>query len=77
MSDRLAHAFRVNVRRRMQQLNVSQVELAEKLGVTQPHVSLMLNGKRNPGLESLEKFADALETTAAKLLDETRLQKSA
>ena len=77
MSDRLATVFRNNVRVRMQQLGVSQRELAEKIGVTAAHVNHLLSGYRNPGLETLESFADALATTPAKLLIEKKLSKSA
>ncbi len=77
MCDNLAEVFRDNVRRRMDQLGVTQAELAERMGVTRPFISHMLTGHRNPGLESLQNFADALDTTAAKLLEEKKLARSA
>jgi len=70
MCDNLGEVFRANVRKRMDKLNVTQADLAEKMGVTRPFVSHMLTGYRNPGLETLKNFAEALDTTAAKLLDE-------
>lgn len=70
MCDDLAEVFRANVRRRMEQLGVTQAELAERMGVTRPFVSHMLTGYRNPGLESLERFAAALDVKACRLIDE-------
>ncbi len=75
MSARLADAFRRNVRERMNALELSQAALAQRLGVTPSFVSQMLSGHRNPGLESLEDFATALEVDASALLAESRPQK--
>lgn len=70
MSDTLAGAFRRNVRVRMGQLGLSQADLAERLDVTAGFVSQMLSGHRNPGLNSLEDFAKALEIDASELIRE-------
>jgi transcriptional regulator with XRE-family HTH domain len=78
MSARLANAFRRNVRERMQQLELSQDELADRLKCGKSFVSQMLNGHRRPGLESLETFAIALGLAEpADLLREKKLAKSA
>lgn len=70
LSDTLANAFRRNTRARMDALGMSQADLAEKLRVTPAFVSQMLSGHRNPGLNSLEDFAAALDIEAAELLRE-------
>lgn len=70
MSTKLANAFRANVKERMAELGINQVQLAAKLRVTQSYVSQMLSGHRNPGLDSLEDFSKALKVEAADLLRE-------
>ena len=45
--------------------NMSQRDLAEKLGVSEVTVSRWLSGDRDPSIETLNKIADALETTAS------------
>ena len=67
-----------HVRERMQQLELSQDELADRLKCGKSFVSQMLNGHRRPGLESLETFAVALGLAEpADLLREKKLAKSA
>ena len=61
MSQRLYTAFVANVLARMAILGLNRVELAERLGCTKAHVSDMLSGRRRPGLDSLESFANVLE----------------
>lgn len=77
MSESLAKAFRRNARERMESLGLSQAALAERLEVTPAFVSQMLSGYRNPGLNSLEDFAKALEIDASDLLRENRGRKIA
>lgn len=71
-SETLAVAFRRNVRERMTSLGMSQAALAARMQVTPAFVSQMLSGHRNPGLNSLEDFARALDTSAADLLVDRR-----
>jgi transcriptional regulator with XRE-family HTH domain len=35
-------------------------EIAEKVGITQPSISRIVNGRINPTLDTLEKIADSL-----------------
>lgn len=51
----------LKVRRRMADVGMTQVVLAEKLGCTQQHVSMILKGKNNLTLETIAKLEDALE----------------
>lgn len=41
--------------------------LAEKIGVAQPTISRIINGKQTPALDTLEKIADALGVEVAEL----------
>ena len=68
MSKRLYDAFCSNVRERMDELDITQSELAENLKVTPSFVSQLLNGHVRPGLETLDNFAKALKCEAADLI---------
>lgn len=57
---RYSYAIAIKVRRRMQELDMTQKQLAEALGCTQQHVSVLLNGKVNMTLETLAKLENAL-----------------
>ena len=72
-SDRLALAFRRNVRERMEALGITQGDLCQRLGVTSSYISQMLSGHRRPGLDSLKNFAQALNIEPADLLREKNL----
>ena len=51
----------LQVRERMAQIRMTQVVLAEKLGCTQQHVSMLLKGKNNLTLETIAKLEEALD----------------
>lgn len=40
-------------------LGLSQSQLSEKTGITQPDISKLENGKANPSIATLKKLADA------------------
>ena len=44
----------------MKELGITQKELAEQLGCTQQHISVLLGGKVNMTLETLAKLEEAL-----------------
>ena len=50
----------LQVRDRMSQIGMTQVVLAEKLGCTQQHISMLLKGKNNLTLETIAKLEEAL-----------------
>ena len=58
---RYSYAIAIKVRRRMQELDMTQKQLADALGCTQQHVSVLLNGKVNMTLETLAKLENALQ----------------
>jgi transcriptional regulator with XRE-family HTH domain len=47
---------------------LNQDQLAERLDMTQSHLSMLENGKRGYTQETLEAIADALQTDAASIL---------
>jgi transcriptional regulator with XRE-family HTH domain len=51
----------LQVRERMSQIGMTQVVLAEKLGCTQQHISMLLKGKNNLTLETIAKLEEALD----------------
>ena len=51
----------LQVRDRMSKIGMTQVVLAEKLGCTQQHVSMLLKGKSNMTIETIAKLEEALD----------------
>ena len=64
----LHRIFMQNVRQRRRDLALTQSEVAERLGVSQPSYAALEGGKSIPGLEVVERVAIALETTPLELL---------
>lgn len=56
------------IEERLKALNMTQRELALKLGVSEVTVSRWLNGERNLTVETIDTIASALDTTASYLL---------
>jgi ribosome-binding protein aMBF1 (putative translation factor) len=71
-----AKALGANVRRLRKQLELSQLELVEKLGTDQAVISLIELGRSNPRLLMIEAVAEALRTTAAALLSKPARQRA-
>lgn len=51
----------LQVRGRMAEIGMTQVVLAEILGCTQQHISMLLKGKNNLTLETIAKLEEALD----------------
>lgn len=51
----------LQVRDRMSKIGMTQVVLADKLGCTQQHVSILLKGKSNMTIETIAKLEEALD----------------
>ena len=51
----------LQVRDRMAEIGMTQVVLAEKLGCTQQHISMLLKGKCNMTIETIAKLEEALD----------------
>lgn len=58
---RYSSAIAISVRHRMKELGITQVALADKLGCTQQHVSMLLKGNANLTLETISKLEEALD----------------
>ena len=73
----LHDTFCDNVRRRRQQLKLTQEELADLVGVHRVRITQTESGTYAPTLDFVERIAVALQTTGARLLREKVSQKSA
>ncbi len=58
-----------NVKRLRRAMGLSQEEFAHRADVHRTYVSDIELGKRNPTIEIVEQFANALEVTPGSLLD--------
>ena len=54
----------------LKEKNITQIELAEKIGITQVGLSRMING--NPTAETLVKIAEALDIDIRELFEPTK-----
>ena len=64
-ADELKRVFRDNLRTRREELGLTQVALADRLGVGQPYISDLEAGRKRPLVDTLADIAEALETTPA------------
>jgi transcriptional regulator with XRE-family HTH domain len=64
----LANLFVKNARSRMAELKINQAELGRRLGVSSATVSTIFSLKNTPTLDTVERWADAMQTTASELL---------
>lgn len=62
-TERMALAVTTEIRRRMQELSLSQEDLAERMQVSPEYVSKLLNYNANLTLRSLAKIGIALDST--------------
>lgn len=70
--DELMATFGANVRQRRLQLGLTQYDLADRLGTYDTHVSAIESGSKSIRLPNVAVWAEALETTPAALLKETK-----
>jgi len=61
-------AIGTRVRRKMLDKNLSQFELANEIGVSNPHISNIERGKTKVSLPTLIDIANALETSLDELV---------
>lgn len=64
----LNELFRQNLRQRRKALKMTQIELANQLGVDQGYISDLERGKVKPSLGTLAPIAEALDTVPSELL---------
>lgn len=72
--DALAVRLSRNIAGRRRALDLTQAQLAERLGVDTETLSRFERGKHLPSLATLERLAEQLQTTVAVLLEETTPQ---
>lgn len=68
MSESLGQRIGRQIREHRQRARVTQLALAERVGLSLDHVSLVERGRRAPSLDALERFARALGADPADLL---------
>lgn len=56
----------------LKEKRVTAVSLAGMIGITQPNMSNIVNGKSTPSLETLEKIANALEVDIPELFEKPK-----
>ncbi|HHW32481.1 MAG TPA: helix-turn-helix transcriptional regulator [Clostridiaceae bacterium] len=59
-----------NIARLRKLNNITSTELSNIVGIKQPYLSQIENGKRSPSLDVLQSIAKALNTTVSELLGE-------
>ena len=64
----LIHIFASNVKRRRQDLNLSQEKLAELSGLHRTYISALERERRNISIDNIQKIAEALQVEAYELL---------
>jgi transcriptional regulator with XRE-family HTH domain len=52
-----------NIRTLREERGLDQGELADRVGITQPYLSQLENGQRDPSVSLLRKIVDELETS--------------
>jgi len=63
-----AELFRLNMRRRISDLGISDAEVARRVGMSPPNIWQYLNGDRRPGLDVLDRFAEAVDLPTHQLI---------
>lgn len=59
--------FCERVKRRRKELGLTQVQLADRLGISGPSYAAIEAGRREPGLNQILRVARALDTTLPEL----------
>ena len=63
-----------NIKKYRKENNISQEELAEKIGVSRQSISLWENGKANPGLDTITELASILGVPVGALIDSENIE---
>ena len=74
--EKLSRIIGENIKRRRIELRMTQIELAERMGITQGALSDIENGKRSPLLKTIADFSETLEVPPSYLLSEAVLANS-
>ena len=68
MSTRLHQTFMANLKNKLRDGDVSQADLARKMGVSRQYITNILAGRSEPSLGLIERIAEGLEVSAHELL---------
>jgi len=60
--------FGKRIRELRKERELSQIELAAKVGIDRSYIGFLERGERNPSLEMIAKIAEALDVTPDELL---------
>lgn len=69
----LQRTFQRKVKRALDEMGVSQSELARRMGTDRQYVYKYIAGITCPGLDVIERFANALEIAPVALLDDSEI----
>jgi lambda repressor-like predicted transcriptional regulator len=75
--DRQEHAFAERLRAQMERRGITQTDLAEKTGVSQPAISQMLKRSCRPQIRTVRRLAEALGVSPEELWPSPDLAQSA
>lgn len=67
--DELTRKFGIRLKQLRTESHLTQEQLALMIGVSKKYVSNIENGRGNPTLTTIGKFARGLDVTASELLD--------
>lgn len=70
MSRDICERFGARLRELREAKGMSQMALASKVGVEQPYISLVENGKQEPCLRNIESLADGLGVPLGRLFQD-------
>lgn len=62
--------MKLEIKKILKQKNITQVELANMLGISKIGINLIVNGKSSPSLDTLERIANILDVPVSSLLAE-------
>jgi transcriptional regulator with XRE-family HTH domain len=65
--DPVLAAFGLNVRRRREEIGLTQEDLADRAGLDRSYISNVERGSRNLSISSIVRIAKALRTSASEL----------
>lgn len=68
IKSKLHRLFCENVKARRIELGLTQLEVAEKMGISQPSFAALESGRNGPTLVTIEELSFALHVNAAQLL---------
>lgn len=72
MNTEYQQVFGKRVRELRKERELSQIDLAAKVGIDRSYMGFLERGERNPSLEVIAKIAEALDVTPDELLKKSK-----